>query len=228
MSGLAVRTVFREFVLDVDTRQLTRAGAVVHLSPKAFQLLCALVEARPAVIERDRLRRRLWPDAHVVDAALGNLVAELRAALGPSSQFIRTVHGVGYAFSGEATPALADPAASPDRTPRFWMVWEGRVLTAEGDAPVVGRDPGCAIWIDAPGVSRRHARLHLPPPSSNEPAVIEDLSSTNGTYVQGRPITAPTRLDDGDSIELGEAVLTFRVRKGSDTPTRKVSRATAP
>ena len=47
---------------------------------------------------------------------------------------------------------------------------------------VIGRDPDAAVWVDAPGVSRRHAQIVL----ENRTASLEDLGSKNGT-VGDRP-----------------------------------------
>ena len=68
---------------------------------------------------------------------------------------------------------------------------------------VVGRAPGADIVVDAEFVSARHARLtpladHL---------IVEDLGSTNGTLVNGRVVTEPHVLADGDKINIGDVVL---------------------
>jgi pSer/pThr/pTyr-binding forkhead associated (FHA) protein len=73
-------------------------------------------------------------------------------------------------------------------------------------ANVVGRDSEAAIQIDARGVSRQHARILV----SGGAATIEDLGSKNGTYVNGRRITAPALLSEGDEIGLGAVSVTFR------------------
>ena len=104
---------FGEFVLDSDTREVHRGREPVHLSPKAFQLLEALVESRPKALSKAALHDRLWPKTFVVEANLANLVGEIRAALGEDPRrprFVRTVHGFGYAFRG--APDTRAPSAS--------------------------------------------------------------------------------------------------------------------
>ena len=64
---------FGGFVLDFDTRQLTQDGREVHLAPKAFELLAALVLDRPKVLSKADLQERLWPDTFVAEANLSNL-----------------------------------------------------------------------------------------------------------------------------------------------------------
>lgn len=219
-----MRVGFGPFVLDDGTRQLTRGSEVLHLSPKAFQLLALLVQARPSVVDRATLRQHLWRDTHVVDAALGNLVAEVRVALGNEASILRTVHGVGYAFGGDAKDLSAPPQTDPLGPPRFWLVWKDRAIILAQPDSTIGRDPTCGVWIDAPGVSRRHARIRIPEPDEDGTPVIEDLGSTNGTDVNGRVVSTTTTLEDGDAIALGEATLTFRAWRHTDAPTRRVKR----
>lgn len=72
---------------------------------------------------------------------------------------------------------------------------------------VIRREPDATIQIDARGVSRHHARILV----SHGDANLEDLGSKNGTHVNGRRITTPARLADGDEIGLGAVSLTFRI-----------------
>jgi hypothetical protein len=69
----------------------------------------------------------------------------------------------------------------------------------------VGRDPGADIFIDDPEVSRRHAELR----EAAGRWEVTDLDSRNGTYVNGRPITAPRELMPGDEMRVGTTVLAF-------------------
>ena len=212
---------FGHFTLDEATRQLTRGGDDVHLSTKAFDLLVRLVVDRPAVVDKAILRNHLWPNTYVVDASLTNLVAEIRSALddrSASSPLIRTVHGVGYAFAGEARDvgtAGPDPGAGGARC---WLVWKGRAIVLTLPETVIGRDPGCTVWIDAPGVSRRHARIRV----DANTAVLDDLDSTNGTFLGATPVKTTAALKDGDRIRLGKATLTFRAADAPNAPTKRV------
>ena len=217
---------FGPFTLDAGTRQLTREGKDLHLSTKAFDLLVRLVERRPEVIDKATLRQHLWPNTHVVDASLTNLIAEIRSVLAdrPSAeQLIRTVHGIGYAFSGEAREVGSDRTNQASGSARCWLVWKGQALILSHEDNIIGRDPACAIWIDAPGVSRRHARIRIEPEGGA--ATLEDLESTNGTELGSSPVKRPARLKDGDRIRLGQATLTFRAAGHADAPTKRVKRA---
>jgi pSer/pThr/pTyr-binding forkhead associated (FHA) protein len=64
---------------------------------------------------------------------------------------------------------------------------------------VIGRADECDIHLDDPLVSRRHARVI----SSEVGTAIEDLGSSNGLYVNGRPSPGITPLHPGDVVQLG-------------------------
>jgi DNA-binding winged helix-turn-helix (wHTH) protein len=205
-----MRVRFGRFTFDSDTREVLDEGRRVHVSPKAFEMLRLLLERRPNVVGKAELHDRVWPDAFVGDANLSVVVAEIRQVLGDDSRaarFIRTVHGVGYAFSGTV---VEGPETSPDRRSAgcsCWLVLNDQTLPLAAGENVIGRDPRSGVWVDASGVSRRHARIVVTP----EQASIEDLGSSNGTFVQGRKIARARSLADGDRIELGAASLTFRL-----------------
>lgn len=192
------RVSFGGFVLDADTRQLLRGAAVVHLEPKARELLELLVGKRPAAVSKGDIQERLWPDTFVSESSLTGLVAQLRRALGDDrhqERFIRTVHGFGYAFTAEVSSA-----------PRGRIVWEERLLPLHPGENVLGRGPEATVRIDAPGVSRRHARIVL----GVDGATIEDLGSKNGTYVEEHRLQGPMGLEDGTRFRLGRQLLVFR------------------
>jgi DNA-binding winged helix-turn-helix (wHTH) protein len=205
-----VRIRFGSFVLDLDTRQLTDEGREIHLSPKAFELLLALVGDRPKVISKTVLQGRLWPETFVAEANLSNLVAEIRGALGDpprAPRFIRTAHGFGYAFLANATVQHRSAEGSVDQ-PRCWIEWgQGRFPMSVGEH-VVGRDPAVEVRLDHSTVSRRHARFVV---TANGTA-LEDVASKNGTFRAGERVTSPVLLADGDAIRIGSVLLTFHMR----------------
>ena len=208
---------FGPFLLDLDTRQLTREGREVHLSPKAFELLGTLVMDRPKVLSKEVLQQRLWPETFVAEANLSNLIAEIREALGDRPRpplFIRTAHGFGYAFCGDATngPGAADPASE---RPSCWLEWGRRRFPLSIGEHVIGRDPDVEVRLDASTVSRRHARLVI----TAEAAVLEDFGSKNGTFRADARVTEPIELADGDDIRIGSLLVTFHVRGPRSTET---------
>ena len=199
---------FDRFTLDGDTRRLLLGSEEVHLSPKALHLLLVLVENRHRAVSRAELQKELWPSTYVLDTNLASLIKEIRRALGDTAdtpKFVRTVHRFGYWFIGELRDG-ASPQSGNVKT-RYWLIWAARQIPVTEGTHVLGRAPDASVWIDAPGISRHHARLVL----EGEQAMLEDLGSKNGTYVGEERVTAPRRLDDGDQIRLGPVVITFRI-----------------
>ena len=106
---------FGDFRLDEERRQLLRGDTPLPVEPKAFELLSLLVERQPRALSKAQIHGVLWAGTFVSESALAGLVADLRAALGDDARrprFIRTVHGFGYAFCGEARDD-GQPLAAP-------------------------------------------------------------------------------------------------------------------
>jgi DNA-binding winged helix-turn-helix (wHTH) protein len=202
-----MRVQFGDITLDSASRQLVRGEKAIHLSPKAFDLLCHLVERRPTAVTKDQLFELVWPGTFVVEANLTVLVTELRRALGDdphTPRFIRTVHKHGYAFCSPVTEIAPRPPARDAL--RVWLLWNDRVLPLGEGENVIGRDPSCGVWLDQKGVSRRHARVIV----KDDVAEIEDLGSTNGTFVSETAISGPRQLRDADVIQIGSVDLKYR------------------
>jgi DNA-binding winged helix-turn-helix (wHTH) protein len=196
-------TRFGDFTFDSEMRLLSRSGEPVHLTPKAFDLLHALVDASPRAVRKEELRDRLWPDVVVDESNLKSLVREVRAALGERGRMIRTVHRYGYAF-GDAAASTATPAR---------LAHGERVYRLATGVNTIGRDESCAVVLDFTGVSRQHARI------TAEAAryVLEDLGSKNGTWRNEERVSGAVSLADGDVIRFGALSLTFRSRARAAT-----------
>jgi WD40 repeat protein/DNA-binding winged helix-turn-helix (wHTH) protein len=117
---------FGDFELDQGRRQLLRSGQPVPLEPKAYELLNLLLERRPRALSRAQIRDAIWPQTFVSESTLAVGVNAIRRALDDEARqprFIRTVHGFGYAFCGEARssregrPAVGDAAPEPSPYP---------------------------------------------------------------------------------------------------------------
>jgi len=74
---------------------------------------------------------------------------------------------------------------------------------------LLGRGPLADLELRDPAVSRRHAQISF----SEERCFVADLESGNGTYVNGRRVTDPVRLDQGDEIRVGATCLEFRMQE---------------
>jgi len=101
-----MRLHFGEFCFDGDKRELSERGSVIHLTPKAVDLLRLLLDERPKILRKEYLYQCLWPDTYVEEANLSVHISEHRAALRDDSKeprFVKTSHRYGYGFIGEVT-----------------------------------------------------------------------------------------------------------------------------
>jgi len=78
-----------------------------------------------------------------------------------------------------------------------------------GDVRTIGRAPGVQFIVDAPLVSRVHCRLTL---SQEGALLVEDLGSTNGTYVNEQRVEHPTPLQPTDTLKVGRVA--FSIERG--------------
>jgi len=218
-----VRLRFGEHVFDSATREVLRGGRPLAISPKAFVLLELLLDRRPGAVSKENIHTLLWPDVHVSEANLGNLVVELRSALGDNARrprILRTVSRFGYAFIAEVSEERPGRGiASRPTGPAYRLVWGRREIALDPGDNLIGRDREAAVWIDDESVSRRHARISI----GDGGASIEDLGSKNGTSVGGRRIRDLVPLTDRNVVTIGPATLTLRVlqRTGSTRSTIK-------
>ena len=88
-----------------------------------------------------------------------------------------------------------------------------RMIVTPGDY-VIGRETGCEIVVPADGVSRRHAKLIV----NFDHALIEDLGSSNGTYVADRKIAETTRLFPNQVIRFGAVTMLVKRLKFEQEP----------
>ena len=201
-----MRVQFGDCTLDSDTRELSRGGEPVHLEPKAYRLLELLLAARPKALAKQDLQEELWPKTYVSERSLARLIADLRIAIGDHAsepRFVRTVHGFGYAFSGDVLLERRSGKSPSDFHCR--LSWGDREVALVEGENVLGRDPDVAVWIGLNSVSRHHARVVV----SDGAAHLEDLGSKNGTVLNGERITTSVALANGDRIKVGAASLVF-------------------
>lgn len=101
----------------------------------------------------------------------------------------------------------------------------GAAFTLEGDQLTVGRDSTNEIVINDAEISRRHARLTF----QGGKYVIEDLGSTNGTFVNGQRLAGPRVLKAGEVVSFGEQiVLVFEMTNFDAAATIASPRTAAP
>ena len=106
----------------------------------------------------------------------------------------------------------------------------GATFPLDGDQLTIGRDSSNGVAINDAEISRKHARLTF----QGGKYVIEDLGSTNGTFVNGQRLSGPFVLKSGDVVSFGEQiVLMYDVMSGDPgatiaSPRRSSGRAPAP
>jgi len=79
----------------------------------------------------------------------------------------------------------------------------GVIYPLEGDQLTIGRDASNGVAINDAEVSRKHSRLSF----QGGKYVLEDLGSTNGTFVNGQRLAGPVVLKPGDVVSLGEQIV---------------------
>ena len=100
----------------------------------------------------------------------------------------------------------------------------GATFTLEGDQLNIGRDSTNEVTINDAEISRRHARLTF----QGGKYVLEDLGSTNGTFVNGQRLAGPRVLKAGEVVSFGEQiVLVFEVTANDPGATMVSPRAAA-
>ena len=106
-----------------------------------------------------------------------------------------------------ATPVVVAPPDRPLLTVLLGLN-AGQVFTLDRDETIIGRGRDARVGIDDVGISRRHARIVR---TDARRYILEDLGSTNGTFVNGRKVQR-VELASGDRVQAGPAlVLRFRL-----------------
>jgi DNA-binding winged helix-turn-helix (wHTH) protein len=207
---------FGGFELDLMAYALRRGDVRVKLEKVPMDMLILLVRKAGTLVGRDEIGAVLWkPDVFLErDAAINTAIRKVRRALGDvveQPQFVETVVGKGYRFIAPVEPRTARPGSSSARwRPAFssCVLTRGkREYTLDTGENVIGRDPAAQVYVNHASISRRHARISI----SAHQAVLEDLDSRNGTFVDGRRVEGPLEIRDGAIIGLGPITLTFVV-----------------
>ena len=148
--------VFGDYTLDAEHYELHRAGTLVRLEPRVFNLLAYLVQHPGRTVTKAELREQLWPEQPFMsDDPLANSVAQARKALGDSGQeqrYIKTMHGRGYCFMAPVE-VRQQPETDVKRPP-----------AAAAPQPAGQRDLGQAD-VGSPPAVVFPAPLSVPPPA---------------------------------------------------------------
>ena len=107
---------FGDYTLDTERYELRRAGALVKLRPKVFEVLAYLIAHRERLVAKQELLEQLWPEQFVGETTLSSCIRAVRQAVGDTGQaqrVIQTRHGRGFRFVAEIEGA--SPGAARER-----------------------------------------------------------------------------------------------------------------
>jgi hypothetical protein len=174
-----------------------------------MDVLTALAFTAGKLVSKRDLIDEVWRTEFVSDHALTQVIAELRAALGDNAgnpSFIENIPRRGYRLVAPMIPIADSVHSSHGVSMPFKLETDDGTRPLTQGQNVIGRTDEADICVDKTEVSRCHAMITVQGTS----AVIEDLGSKNGTYVNGRQIDGPTTLNNGDEIWIGRSVARMR------------------
>jgi FHA domain len=158
-----------------------------------------------------RVVRAVWVEIH---AERGSLAERVRTGAEPASAASATesISSARQAPAPVPMPAGKQSRREAKRTYSLKIVEpperRGRTF-AMIDEMTVGRAAGCAISIDDPLISQLHARVFR----RDGQFFVEDLGSTNGTFLNRKPVGGPIPLTQTDRISVGDTVLEVKLDK---------------
>lgn len=213
-----MRYTFERCSVDTASRAIVLDGAAKELSPKAFELLRLLLDARPRVVTKAEVMHALWPDTFVQEANVPVLIREVRVAIGDAeaAQVIKTHHRVGYAFTAEVRESRSAASRRPFNGRIYVLALPDRRIVLGEGVTTVGRHMDCDVQVNDASVSRLHARVVVDAAGAR----VEDLDSKNGTKVRGALVSTPAPLANGDVVTFGVVETEFLVESATATDTR--------
>jgi DNA-binding winged helix-turn-helix (wHTH) protein len=133
---------FGRFRVLSHRRELLAEGRPVELGGRAFDVLIALIEGQGALVSKDVLMKRVWPNRIVEENNLQANISALRNAFGADRNLIRTISGRGYQFTGEISAGAASPHTQAVAGTAVQVPAAPRPLTnlAEPVSELIGRD----------------------------------------------------------------------------------------
>jgi len=212
-----------EWEVEPELGRLTCGDSTVDLELKVMSVLLCLARSSGNLVTRQDLIDTVWDRQFISDNTLTHAIAELRSALGDDAKrpfYIETIHRRGYRLLVDASESHDTRTNTADTASSFHVVMGDRSVRLENGENLIGRIPWATVTIDSLQVSRRHAQIFV----DGSSALLEDLGSKNGTYLNRRPLEAPAYLADGDRIGLGSHVVVLQLAamvttEEGDTPT---------
>src|SRR5258705_8537255 len=183
---------FLSFQLDPENHVLWRGGARLQITPKAFDVLCHLVDHAGSLVTQDELLEALWPETYVNPEVVRKYILEIRRVLGGQPEepvFIETVTKRGYRFIAHVTaqgPAQRPVPPALDGTPELLLGPQATLLKHENsyNNATLRKLAIPAVMVIVVAIAivgcywRVRTRLKAPSPSNTSIAVLPfvDLS----------------------------------------------------
>ena len=171
---------FGPFRVDPEKETVVRAGELVSITPKTFQILLVLIRNSREIVTKDDLMKTVWPNTFVEETNLSRNIFMLRKALGETAQdhrYIVTIPGQGYRLAEDVRlvpeQELTVVAASHslvkvevrESKPWWWMAAAGVLLVAAG----------AGVW--------RYTIQHRAALSATDTVVLADFANSTGDAV---------------------------------------------
>ena len=198
-SGLQPVEIGRRLTREMDLRRTIAPRGT--LAPNEFTVVLSRSDReRFAAIEEELV-------TELEAVAVEHAEAERYTLLGPVTVTVETDNGLSAGMvlvSGEMVKADEPPAA-------YLILPDGRRVELGTKALTIGRMPDCGLTLGDPNVSRYHAEIRPSDDGRLEAGHYEiaDLGSTNGTRINGIPVTAAQPLRKGDQITVGATSIRF-------------------
>ena len=182
----------RRLTREMDLHRTVGVRGVI--APNHFDIYLATADYERFESFGDILNREL------VEAVREHSSGERYLFLGPIEIVIHEDTGLGV-----STFAIESEVMEGSGGPSDWLVLpDGRRVGIADEVVTIGRLPECAVVLDDPNVSRRHAQLRR----EGDGVVLVDLGSTNGTKVNG-VLVRERHLNPGDAIMVGTTTMRF-------------------
>src|SRR4051812_6669624 len=104
----------------------------------------------------------------------------------------------------------ADCMRDSPRVSRVYLEYQGDSIELPVGETVIGRDVTCSLRFNDPSVSRRHLRFVR----RHDTVFVQDLGSTNGTTLNGKVVSGPIMVEEGDEVAVGSRKVTLHFGEG--------------
>jgi len=171
---------FRDYQLDPDEFELSRAGHRLRLERKPMELLILLAENQGQLVKREKIIEKIWGKDLFFDTENGinNAIRKIRSALNDNAEhplFVETALGKGYRFIAPVEPVL-EPHSSPAQAPGGTRRWSVSVWRLKWIPGLLAITLIIAFALDIAGIRRRVFARSVPPIHSIVVLPLENLS----------------------------------------------------